>query len=179
MHVDLCLTALFFPLVYLLITITGLFYYSYNTINPGIRESWPVWGFCLLKRQLGLAAVALVPALSWNNFLEECDLDQFHTFKRHERTNLQYGITQIKLSGMELSCGILPSLRCAAIEAVSIKPTPTSPFVLALFSLCGESQAPSAGVWYVFLLTYTHTLSCRGMRPIFGPLKSSRLPASF
>lgn len=58
---------------------------------------------------------------------------------------------------MELSCGISLSLRRAAIEAGSIQPTPASPFVLALFSLCGESQAPSAGVWYVFLLTYTHT----------------------
>lgn len=40
-------------------------------------------------------------------------------------------------------------------------------------SLCGESQAPSAGAWYVFLLTYTQTLCCRGMCPIFGPLKSN------
>lgn len=59
-----------FPhLVYILITITGLFYYSCNTINPGIRESWPVWGFCLLQRLLRHAAAFSLPALGVNNCL--------------------------------------------------------------------------------------------------------------
>lgn len=64
---------------------------------------------------------------------------------------------------------------CRMIEP---KPPPSSSGVsthqpVLLFwppSLCGESQAPSAGTWYVFLLTYTHTLCCKGMCPIFGPL---------
>lgn len=70
---------------------------------------------------------------------------------------------------MELSCVILLSLRHAAIESGSISSTSTSPFVLALFSLCGESQAPSAGVWYVFLLTYTHPQLQRNASYFWAP----------
>lgn len=44
----------------------------------------------------------------------------FDALKWPEITHLKYGITQIKLSGMELSCGVLLSLRSAAIEAASI-----------------------------------------------------------
>lgn len=54
-----------------------------------------------------------------------------------------------------------------SLQHNEIKPPPSSSGAstnqpVLLFwppSLCGESQTPSAGAWYVFLLTYTHTLT--------------------